>query len=59
MVFHIGCTLGSSFSSFASGHVFENADDPMAVWYINVLYTAVQVIDRGITKHVEKTSAIL
>ena len=43
MVFHVGCTLGSSFSSYAAGHVFENWDDKMAVWYINVTYTSVQV----------------
>ncbi len=43
MVFHIGCTIGGSVSSFLSGHVFETAEDKMAVWYMNVGFTSVQV----------------
>jgi len=42
MAFHVGCTLGGSFSAFAAGRLFERSGH-MSPWFMNLGLAAVQV----------------
>lgn len=46
MAFHVGCTFGGSFSSFASGRLFERSG-PMTPWYMNLFFGLCQAISYG------------